>query len=122
MKTINNKRPQKECVFEYPDTIVYRTTCDCQYEKHSLEFEISRDKKDKMTSFIIYTNLSSRIYDRSLKELWKQIKQRFLFLFKGHLEISTEFIFRNEDHIEEIGELMLNWKKELDDNTDSNTG
>ena len=108
------KRPQKECVFEYPDTIIYKTTCDCGSGNHSLEFEITNEK-DIGLAFLIYTNLAGQAWDYGWNSPWENFKKRIKFLFTGYLEISTEFIFRNEDHVNEIGELMLNWKKEFSD-------
>lgn len=108
-------KPQKECIYEHKDMVMYRTTCECNYTDHDITFTILYEKDFDEVKFYMETTLTKSYWIKNWSNRWKRIKSAFKLLFFGEISMSQEFIFRNDDHIHDIGNLLVNWKKEVNE-------
>lgn len=110
----------ERCDFEnYPDFIIYRTTCNCL--GHSLDLMFEYDKE--VDSYILSIGSEAYLLDYShhgfLKKIWSRIKIAVKILVTGYAEVQSDFIFRNENHIRE---LLTELQKGLEEIKKNNSG
>lgn len=89
-------------VLDLNNYIVYKTTCDCLFDEHNHTLVVSIEDNDTVTldiSFKAYKETPDYRYPWYVRLLGK-FKACYDIIFKGCIEVDSEFIFSGEEHIE----------------------
>jgi hypothetical protein len=90
-------------IWEHKDMIHYKSICACTADEHTQTICLEYDKS--FNGIILYLYQTFRI-----KEYWKgpwyknwirRVKYSLQIIFKGTIELESDFLFRNEEHIQD---------------------
>lgn len=101
---------------EYSGTVMYKFNCGCNDDDHitTIEFDYHKDSNDiditfyKKMSWDSYWNL-----DNWYERLWSRIKVASKILFTGWIEVDTDVIIKDEEHITSFIEALQEGKNKM---------
>jgi len=124
MKKIGNLETQGD----FKDSIWFKTSCRCGMRDHICEVNIDIDKEESFEkiismNFYIDTNWADKWdyyssnwskwdrltyhISRPFRVFWKRFKACMRLMFTGYIEMSTEFMFRDESHARDFAEALI---------------
>lgn len=113
----NINTPNIELIANNSDWKVFRTTCACLSEDHTLQVEIEYNKKDQdiNLNLIANTSLNDHCFfnDKKIVKFWKRIKVAFKVIFNKSVNFNFEFIFRGMGHIKDFSDVLYILSKEV---------
>lgn len=90
----------------------FKTTCECSVE--TLELQLDYNEEDAAPEIRIYGDFveCSYFYDSNwFQKILRRFRLVFDILIMGRRKTQFEFIFRNDEQIQEFAEKLSNWKK-----------
>jgi hypothetical protein len=82
----------------------FNAICDCGTDEHSHDLIIKYGKEFNSISLTLYFKTwSQNLYNHESRwvDIWNNIKMRLTYLVKGCIIVNYEFLFRNEDAIQD---------------------
>ena len=90
-------------IHEFDKSVFYRVACDCTDPEHDMTIELEVD--EDILGLHIYSNLETSIYwgyNNWFTRQYKKIKYCFRLIFLGYIEVEQEFLFMEEEHINDF--------------------
>lgn len=92
----------------------YKTSCACGSDNHDCTIVLEKDKEHPVdVSMVFYKKISwADYYGKSniIARMLKRIQCSLKILFTGYIELEEDFIFHNEQHIDNFIEAMKEGK------------
>lgn len=105
------------------DFIMFKTTCDCSCNNHSIGVIVEKlDKKDTRPLVSLYFECGWRehyINFNIFQRFWQRIKAALKILFTGELYLDEEFIFRDINHLREFRNTLEEAILQIERNSDT---
>ena len=107
----------KTNIFDNPkDTSVwYKTSCACGANEHDCTIVVESDKEHPLdVHMVFYKTISWADYygkDNFIARMVKRVQCALKVLFTGYIELEDEFLFHNEEHINNFIEAMQEGKE-----------
>jgi hypothetical protein len=96
-----------EKVAEYDDMVMYKTSCSCLDDDCTLTLDIEYVKELDSTILSIYQKQNWYSKEEKFKNIWARIKAGLKIIFTGWLETNSSFIFRDEEHVKDFAQTIL---------------
>ena len=95
---------------EYDNCILYRTTCSCLSDDHSIDIEVEYDEDCDMVNLNMYQDLNCYTHTyvpidakfKWVREMWIRLSYALRVFFTGHIKVNTDFIFGDEKQIDDF--------------------
>ena len=100
-----------EMVMDKKDFIMFKTTCQCTDDNHTISVVVEAINKDDPKPLVsLFYGCGWReeqIYNNNtiiniFQRFWQRIKAALKILFTGELYLDEEFIFRDTQHLREF--------------------
>lgn len=82
--------------------VIFRTTCDCGMDNHSIKVIVDEKHGTPIVSMFYECGWRDGWKLRWWKVLMERLKAASSILFKGRLCLDEEFIFRSGEHLEDF--------------------
>ena len=86
--------------------VIFRTTCDCGVNNHSVKIIVDEEHGFPMVSMFYECGWRDAWQAKWWQKLWGRLKAACSVLFKGQLYLDEDFIFRSGDHLEDFLEAL----------------
>lgn len=82
--------------------VIFRTTCDCGVENHSIKVIVDEELGIPLATLFYECGWRDEWKAKWWEKLWRRLKCACSLLFKGQLYLDEEFIFRSGEHLEDF--------------------
>ena len=107
------------------DFIMFKTTCDCSSNDHSVGVIVETlGKDDKRPLVSLYFKCGRRdhyINTNIFQRIFRRISDSLKILFTGYLDLDEEFIFRDTKHLRDFRNTLEEAIKQVEGTTSKET-
>ena len=96
------ERSNIEIEKDHDGYVIFRTTCDCGVENHSIKVIVDEELGIPIVTMFYECGWRDEWKAKWWETLWRRLKCACSLLFKGHLYLDEEFIFRSGEHLEDF--------------------
>lgn len=96
------ERSNIEIEQDHESYVIFRTTCDCGVENHSIKVIVDEEMGIPIASLFYECGWRDAWNAKWWEIIWGRIKAACSILFRGHLHLDEDFIFRSGEHLEDF--------------------
>ena len=96
------ERSNIEIEKDHESYVIFRTTCDCGVENHSIKVIVDEELGIPLATLFYECGWRDEWKAKWWEKFWRRLKCACSLLFRGHLYLDEEFIFRSGEHLEDF--------------------